>query len=196
MNKVVLNDIIEVISGGTPKTTEPLYWKNGSIGWLSISDFNNDLRKVYTSEKKITERGLNESSAKLLEVDDIIISARGTVGVLSQIGTPMAFNQSCFGLRGKKGIVDNTYLYYALKNYVSNIQKKGQGSVFNTINLDSFKIMEIEIEVDVIRQQKIASILSALDDKIELNNKINDNLPNRLLNFYLTVHQHRQKKVT
>ena len=176
MGKVILNDIIEVISGGTPQTSINEYWENGTIGWLSINDFNNDNRRVFTSEKKITEKGLKNSSTKLLQVNDIIISARGTVGKLAQIGCPMAFNQSCFGLRGKKNIVDNTYLYYSLKNYVSNIQKKGQGSVFNTINLDSFKIMEIEIEECLPTQQKIASVLSALDDKIELNNRINAEL--------------------
>ncbi len=176
MNKVVLNDIIDIISGGTPKTSENQYWENGTIGWLSINDFNNDYRKVYKSEKNITEKGLRESSTKLLAIDDLIISARGTVGVLAQLGTPMAFNQSCFGLRGKKGIVDNTYLYYSLKNYVSNIQKRGQGSVFSTINLDSFKIMEIDIEEDFSTQQKIASVLTSLDDKIELNNKLNAEL--------------------
>ncbi|MGV8880377.1 MAG: restriction endonuclease subunit S [Sphingobacteriaceae bacterium] len=171
-----MNDIIEIISGGTPKTSVKEYWIDGEIGWLSISDFNNDNRFVYKSEKTITELALKESNTKLLKKEDIIISARGTVGVLAQIGTPMAFNQSCFGIRGKKGIADNTYLYYSLKNYVANIQKRGQGSVFNTINLDSFKLMNINVEEDINTQQKIASVLSALDDKIELNNKINAEL--------------------
>ena len=173
MVNVILNNIIEIISGGTPKTSVKAYWQDGNIGWLSINDFNNDDRMVYTSEKKITALGLKESNTKLLQKNDIIISARGTVGELAQIGTPMAFNQSCFGIRGKAGIVDNTYLYYSLKNYVINIQRRGQGSVFNTINLNTFKIMSINIEKGIIKQQKIASVLSALDDKIELNNKIN-----------------------
>jgi type I restriction enzyme S subunit len=175
MGKVILADIIEIISGGTPKTSISEYW-NGNIGWLSINDFNNHLRRVCSSEKTITERGLQESNTKLLSIDDIIISARGTVGVLAQIGKPMAFNQSCFGLRGKNGVVDNTYLYYALKNYVANIQKKGQGSVFNTINLDSFKNMEIDIENILEKQKQVSEILRVIDDKIELNYKINDNL--------------------
>ena len=191
MRKVVLNDIIQIISGGTPKTSINEYW-NGDIGWLSINDFNNDLRKVYTSEKTITEKGLKESNTKILEVDDLIISARGTVGVLAQIGKPMAFNQSCFGLRGKKEIIDNTYLYYALKNYVSNIQKKGQGSVFNTINLDSFKLMEIDIEENLNIQMRIASVLASFDDRIELNNRLNDNL---FYKFYLTVHEHGEEPI-
>ena len=113
MNKVKLSSIIDIISGGTPKTTVNEYWENGTIGWLSVTDFNNDLRYVYITEKKITEDGLKSSNTKLLNKGDIIISARGTVGALAQIGIPMCFNQSCFGLRGKKGIVETDFLYYS-----------------------------------------------------------------------------------
>lgn len=176
MIKVVLSSIIDIISGGTPQTSVDKYWENGTIGWLSVTDFNNDIRYVYETEKKITEEGLNESNTKLLQYGDIIISARGTVGALAQIGKPMCFNQSCFGIRGKKDKVDNDYLYYALKNYVRHIKRRSQGSVFDTINLKSFDLMEIEIPKSVVEQQKIAKVLSDLDAKIELNNRINSEL--------------------
>lgn len=175
MRKVILSDVIDIISGGTPKTKMKEYW-NGNIGWLSVVDFNNDLRKVYKSEKTITELGLKNSSTKMLDIGDIIISARGTVGALAQIGSPMCFNQSCFGLRGKKDVIINDYLYYALKNYIANMRKRTQGSVFETINIDSFKLMEINIHSDINIQKKIAKVLSRIDDKIELNNKTNSEL--------------------
>ena len=184
MNKVKLSSIIDIISGGTPKTDEKRYWENGTIGWLSVTDFNNDLRYVYSTEKQITDEGLKNSNTKLLNKGDIIISARGTVGALAQIGTPMCFNQSCFGLRGKIGIVETDFLYYALKNYVHNIKKRSQGSVFDTINLNSFDLMEIEIPKDLKDQQKIASVLSALDSKIELNNRINAELESMAKTLY------------
>ena len=98
MNKVILSSIIDIISGGTPKTKNPEYW-NGDIGWLSVTDFNNDDRYVYKTEKTITEKGVNESNTKFLNIGDIIISARGTVGALAQIGKPLCFNQSCFASR-------------------------------------------------------------------------------------------------
>ena len=88
----------------------------------------------------------------------------------------MCFNQSCFGIRGRKDKVRNDFLYYALKNYVENIKKVGHGSVFNTINLASFDLMEIEIPEHLEIQKKIASVLSFLDEKIELNNRINTQL--------------------
>lgn len=175
MNKVVLSSIIDIISGGTPKTSVSEYW-NGEIGWLSVKDFNNDNRFVYSTEKTITEKGVKESNTKFLNRGDIIISARGTVGALAQIGKPMCFNQSCFGIRGKKDLVTNDYLFYALKNYVKNIVKRSQGSVFDTINLASFDLMELNIHSDLPTQKSIAKVLSDLDAKIELNNKINREL--------------------
>ncbi|MDD2984708.1 MAG: restriction endonuclease subunit S [Crocinitomicaceae bacterium] len=66
MIKVSLSSIIEIISGGTPKTDIAEYW-NGNIGWLSVTDFNNDNRYVYSSEKKITERAVKESNTKYLQ---------------------------------------------------------------------------------------------------------------------------------
>jgi len=183
MSKVTLSKIIDIISGGTPKTSISEYWDNGTIGWLSVTDFNNDIRYVYDTEKKITEAGMENSNTRLLQKDDLIISARGTVGALAQIGTPMCFNQSCFGLRGKKGIVENGFLYYCLKNYVSNIKRRSQGSVFDTINLQSFDLMEIDIP-NISTQQKIAAVLSALDAKIELNQRINAELESMAKTLY------------
>lgn len=175
MANVILSDVIDIISGGTPKTSESKYWSGGNIDWLSINDFNNGNRFVYSSEKKITELALKESNIKLLNKGDVIISARGTVGVLAQIGKPMCFNQSCFGLRGKKELIDNDFLYYVLKNYIHNLKKKSQGSVFDTINIKSFDLMEIDIP-NYASQCNIASVLSVLDQKIELNNRINAEL--------------------
>ena len=79
-----LSEIVEIIGGGTPKTSMKEYW-NGDIPWLSVKDFNNDFRTVVQSEKTITKQGLENSSAKLLDKGDIVISARGTVGNLPNL---------------------------------------------------------------------------------------------------------------
>lgn len=107
--KYKLSEIMDLIGGGTPKTSVAAYW-GGDIPWLSVKDFNNDNRYVYETEKTITQEGLNNSSTKLLERDDSIISARGTVGEMAMIPFPMAFNQSCYGLRAKKEIVDRSMM--------------------------------------------------------------------------------------
>ena len=56
-NRVPLIDYIELIGGGTPKTTVPEYW-NGNIPWLSVKDFNNDKRYVYSTESTSVKAGL------------------------------------------------------------------------------------------------------------------------------------------
>ena len=169
-----LSDVMDIFIGGTPKTTKEEYW-GGSIPWLSVKDFNNDQRYVYKTERYITELGLLNSTTKLLDKDDVIISARGTVGELAMIPFPMAFNQSCYGLRVKQGIVTPSFLYYLLKYHIKTLRKNTHGSVFDTITRDTFSGIEVDIPGITIQQQ-IAGILCALDDKIELNNKINDNL--------------------
>lgn len=165
---------MDLIGGGTPKTSIPEYW-NGTIPWLSVKDFNNDFRYVYKTEKSITQLGLKNSSTKLLQKGDIIISARGTVGEIATIPFTMAFNQSCYGLRAKKGTVTSDYLYYLIKHNISVLKKNTHGSVFDTITRNTFDNIEVEIPSIEI-QQKISSILNDYDKKIELNNAINNNL--------------------
>lgn len=171
--QIPIIECIDLIGGGTPKTSVAEYW-DGDIPWLSVKDFNNDYRHVYTTEKCITEAGLNNSSTKLLQKDDIIISARGTVGEMAMIPFPMAFNQSCYGIRTKEG-VSSTFLYYLLKNSISKLKLMTHGSVFDTITRDTFATLIVGVP-DRKTQDAIASVLVAIDDKIELNNKINDNL--------------------
>lgn len=180
--KYKLSQIMDIIGGGTPKTSIAEYW-GGEIPWLSVKDFNNDLRYVYESEKHITEKGLNNSSTVLLEEDDTIISARGTVGELAMIPFPMAFNQSCYGLRAKPDIVDKVYLYYLVKNKVGELKKKTHGTVFDTITRDTFDGLEVDIP-ELSKQKQIASILKDIDDKIELNIRINNNLMQQIQSLF------------
>ena len=169
-----LSDVVTIISGGTPKTSVKEFW-DGDIDWLAVADFNSSNRYVSSASKKITELGLNNSNTKMLEKGDLIISARGTVGAIAQLTKPMAFNQSCFGLRGKKDKLDTDYLYYWLKNYVDVLLNKSQGSVFNTINLSTFDDIKIELP-SIADQRKISNLLTLLDDKIQTNNQINQEL--------------------
>ena len=169
-----LSDVIEIIGGGTPKRSENKYW-NGDIPWLSVADFNNDFRYVNDSIEHITELGLQKSSTKLLDKDHLIISARGTVGCLAQLSVPMAFNQSCYGLNGKEGILDNGFLYYFLKNNISELKQKTHGAVFDTITRDTFEHIQISYP-NLGTQKEIAKNLGSFDDKIQLNTQINQTL--------------------
>ena len=183
--KYKLSEIMDIIGGGTPKTSKPEYW-NGDIPWLSVKDFNNDYRYVYETEKTITQAGLDNSSTKMLKRNDSIISARGTVGEMAMIPFPMAFNQSCYGLRAKEGLVDTEYLYYLIKHNVVVLKKNTHGSVFDTITRDTFD--GIEVELPSLPEQKVVdSILRDLDDKIEVNNEINKNLAQQAQAIYADI---------
>lgn len=180
--KYKLSEIMDLIGGGTPKTSKAEYW-DGDIPWLSVKDFNDDFRYVYKTEKHITQLGLENSSTKLLQPGDIIVSARGTVGELATIPFPMAFNQSCYGLRAKKEIVNEDFLYYLIKHNVYVLKRNTHGSVFDTITRGTFEGIEVDIPaLDV--QARIAGVLSDLDKKIELNSRINENLQQQMSAIY------------
>ena len=140
---VKLSSVVEIISGGTPDTKVAEYW-GGDIPWLSVADFNKDSRFVKTAEKHITQKGLENSNARFLSIGDIIISARGTVGVVAQIATPMTFNQSCYGLRGNDQI-DNGFLYYMLSFERSHIESLATGMKFPSIVKNTFDQIQIPL---------------------------------------------------
>ena len=179
--EVRLGEVAEIISGGTPKTSIPEYW-NGEIPWLSVADFNNGKKYVIASEKFITQLGLQESSTKLLQRDDIIISARGTVGVIAMIPYPMAFNQSCYGLR-ICGNAHSHFIYYCLKVFTKYFIHQSYGAVFDTITtkiLSDFTFLLPPLTI----QQKIAEILSSFDDKIDLLHRQNKTLESLALTLF------------
>jgi type I restriction enzyme S subunit len=135
------DETIELIGGGTPKTTILEYW-GGNIPWFSVVDAP-DTSNVFVidTEKKITQKGLEESSARLLAKGTTIISARGTVGKCALVGVPMAMNQSCYGIRGKHDRGDY-FTYFSLRNLVSDLQRSTHGSVFDTVTRDTFKAVQ------------------------------------------------------
>jgi len=132
---VPFSETINVIGGGTPKTSICEYW-NGDIPWFSVVDAPviTDVFVIDT-EKHITQNGLDNSSTKLLPAGTTIISARGTVGRLALTGREMAMNQSCYGLRGKAG--DDYFTYFCTYRLVETLRRRTHGSVFDTITRDT-----------------------------------------------------------
>lgn len=132
-----LDKFIDVISGGTPKTSVSEFW-SGDIPWFSVKDMPSDSDVfVIATEKSITQTGLDNSAAKLLPYGTTIISARGTVGKLALVGVPMAMNQSCYGIRGVRNL-SNYYIYLLMRSIVTGLQKNTHGTVFDTITRETF----------------------------------------------------------
>jgi type I restriction enzyme S subunit len=169
-----LSELCELIGGGTPKTSVAEYW-NGDIPWLSVTDFNTGRKYCFDAEKKITEKGLKESSTKILKKGQIIISARGTVGVISMLGNDMAFNQSNYGINAKEGLTTNDFLYYLLKDNISQFVSNSYGAVFDTITKQTFEQITVDLP-PLPEQTAIAEVLSSLDDKIDLLHRQNKTL--------------------
>jgi len=142
--EVSLFKAIELVGGGTPKTSLSKYW-DGNVKWLSGGDIaNNHKNFVVSSEKSITELGLKNSSAKLLPKFSTVISARGTVGKYCMLSEPMAYSQSNYGILPKyKNCFFFTYLLVAYS--VDELQSAVYGSVFDTITTNTFKGITITL---------------------------------------------------
>jgi restriction endonuclease S subunit len=128
---------VHVMGGGTPKTSVNEYW-GGSIPWYSVVDAPRPTDVfVIDTEKHITEAGLRGSSTKMLPAGTTIISARGTVGRLALTASPMAMNQSCYGLRGVAS--DVYFTYFATARLVEQLKQHAHGSVFDTITQETLQ---------------------------------------------------------
>jgi type I restriction enzyme S subunit len=163
---VSFTETINVIGGGTPKTSIPEYW-GGDIPWFSVVDApaTTDVF-VISTEKQITELGLNNSSTKLLPAGTTIISARGTVGRLALVGCDMAMNQSCYGLRGK--YKDDYFTYFTTCRLVEALKQRSHGSVFDTITRDTLAGVSV-IYPDYSVVSAFEDTASAVMEKIKNN---------------------------
>ena len=133
----VINESIEILSGGTPKTSVTEYW-DGNIPWYSVEDAPNDHDVfVIDTKRHIAAAGVESSATQILPMGTTIITARGTVGKLALTAVPMAMNQSCYGVRGTHGYPD-LFTYYSLRKVVGDLQQQTHGTVFSTITRQTF----------------------------------------------------------
>ena len=127
--------VMDVLSGGTPKTGNPAFW-DGEIGFFTPKDAT-DTPFVLETEKTISEEGLRACNSKLYPPDTVFITARGTVGKLNMALVPMAMNQSCYALRSKT-YLGQRHLFLALKSAIEQIQARATGAVFDAIIVATF----------------------------------------------------------
>lgn len=160
-----LSEHLEIIGGGTPKTSNPAYW-GGDIPWFSVVDTpsGSDVF-VFDTEKRITPAGLAGSSARLIPAGTTIISARGTVGNLAIAAQDMTFNQSCYALQSARG--DHPYFVYLLAAHaVDQLRSMAHGSVFSTITRQTFDAMSFA-SPHVAVLDSIEELLSPLFQRIK-----------------------------
>ena len=140
-----LTDVVEILSGGTPKTKIGEYWEDGKIPFFGPGDANGSTYCL-TTAKRITQLGLENCNSELYPVDTVFLTARGTVGKAAMAGKPMAMNQSCFAFRGLG--VSQPAVYQIIKRAVRSLKAKANGATFAAINTRDLKIEEILVPSD------------------------------------------------
>ena len=170
-----------ICSGGTPKSTIEEYY-GGTIPWLNTKEIN--FNRIYNTESTITEAGLKNSSAKWIEAKSVIIAMYGATAAKCAIGMiPMTTNQACCNLMIDENKADFRYVYYAIANSYSQLASLANGGAQQNLNAQLIKDFEIPLPT-LTTQKKVADILFAIDDKIDINNRINHNLEQQAQALY------------
>ena len=161
-----LSDIGSIVGGGTPDTTKKDYWENGNIAWAVPTDLTGlNTNYIDKTERYITEKGLNNSAAKLLPVGAVLITSRATIGECAITKIPITTNQ------GFQTIVcnnenNNHFIFYTIKFNKAKLVRKSHGTTFLEISKTNIKSLKLSIP-PLKEQLKISSILSNVDELIQ-----------------------------
>lgn len=169
-------DLGTVIGGATPSTKNASNYVGGNIPWITPKDLAGfSGRFISRGERNITEQGLKSCSTQLVPAHTVLFSSRAPIGYVA-----IAENEVCTN-QGFKSVVPNEntdymFLYYLLKFNKNKIEHLGSGTTFKEVSGNTMRGVEVVVPESLEEQKRIASILSAIDSKIETNWNINDNL--------------------
>lgn len=185
-----ISDIGTVVGGATPSTKKPDNYKNGTIAWITPKDLSTfSGRYIQSGERNITEIGLNSCSTQLLPKNTVLFSSRAPIGYVAIAANDVCTNQ------GFKSVIPNEntdpiFLYYLLKYNKDKIEGLGSGTTFKEVSGSMMKNIVVSVPKDKKIQERIASVLNSIDNKIEENERINNNLEQQmraLFNEFLLV---------
>ena len=178
-----LGDIGTIVGGATPSTFIDKYY-GGNIPWLTPKDLSNFHERYITQgERNITQEGLESCSAQLLPQNTILFSSRAPIGYVAIAKNPVATNQGFKSVIPNEKIVSYLFLYYLLVYNKNRIEAVGSGTTFKEVSASTMRNIPISLP-PLETQKRIADILSAIDDKIELNRRINANLEQQAQALY------------
>lgn len=166
-----------VSSGGTPKSTNEEYY-GGNIPWLNTKEIN--FNRIYDTEKHITNEGFKNSAAKWVKKDSVIVAMYGaTAAKVAMNMVDLTTNQACCNLTIDKSLANPKFVYYYLYSNYERLLNLASGAAQQ--NLNSNIIKEFPINIPSLNvQNEIVNLLSTIDDKIELNQKVNKNLQKQI----------------
>ena len=155
--KKKLQQICDIFSGGTPSTNIPKYW-DGNIAWCVPTDITRNKKYIDSTEKYISQEGLENSSAKIMPVNSILMCSRATIGPRCINRVPMATNQGFKNLVCKKGYYYE-FIYYYIEILLNHLLKKSNGSTFLELSKSELDKSECVIPQLKQEQSRIAEIL-------------------------------------
>ena len=180
--KKKLQQICDIFSGGTPSTNIPKYW-DGNIAWCVPTDITRNKKYIDSTEKYISQEGLENSSAKIMPVNSILMCSRATIGPRCINRVPMATNQGFKNLVCKKGYYYE-FIYYYIEILLNHLLKKSNGSTFLELSKSELDKSECVIPQLKQEQSRIAEILMQWDKAIELQEKLIE-AKQKLKKYYL-----------
>lgn len=170
--KVKLGDICAwVASGGTPLTSKADYYSPKEIPWLKTQEVN--YCRIYETNNQISKKGLENSSAKLIPANAVIVAMYGqgdTAGRVAINKIPLCTNQACCNLVIDENKADYEFVYYNLCTLYDKLVSLKNGGAQPNLNAGLIKNLEISLP-PLSTQKRIADILSAYDNLIENNQK-------------------------
>ena len=161
---IKLGDLCEIISGGTPSRSVREYW-NGSIHWVKISDMLQG--EINITDERISKKGLENCSAKIIPKNTILLSIFATVGRVAVLNIDAATNQAIVGIKIKdENILHKKYLKYILKFNTNALKNKSRGVGQNNINISILKELLILLP-SLEEQQRIATLLDTAENLLQ-----------------------------
>lgn len=169
-----LGELAEIVGGGTPSTSVESYW-DGDIDWYAPAEIGEQIY-LKSSQRKITEEGLNKSSAKVLPVGTVLFTSRAGIGKTAILLKEGCTNQGFQSIVPNKDKLDSYFIFTRseeLKRYGETV---GAGSTFVEVSGKQMANMELMMPTIMDEQQKIGEYFSNLDHLITLHQRKYDKL--------------------
>ena len=164
-----LGEVATIVGGGTPSTLNSAYW-NGDIQWFTPAELSDSKKYVSKSERTITERGLKESSAKLLPKGTVLLTTRASIGITAILENPASTNQGFQSLIAKNNCCSE-FLYYVIPLIKDEMLSRASGSTFAEISAKKLSTITFQLP-PLPEQQRIAKALSDVDALISTTEKL------------------------
>ncbi len=188
-----INDLGEIVSGGTPSTHNPDYWTTNGIAWITPKDLSKTANKyIRHGENDITDAGLRDSSAQLMPRKSIILSTRAPIGYLAVADCDLCTNQGIKSIIPNKGF-GSEFIFYTVLSLIPYIKTFGGGSTFAEISKTEYSSLQVVLpKQDIIDDftEKITPIAEARrisEIAIEETIQLRDTLLPLLMNGQVNV---------